>query len=84
LGDQHWLLGPMRCHTGPESNKEGRQRCEPTISFGKHTRAAKHLAATCCTNATGNPQNGRVASTDHLAKQHRDSRQDPENEQHQR
>jgi hypothetical protein len=30
----------MRCHTGPESNK-GSARCEPTISFGKRTRAGK-------------------------------------------
>src|SRR6266542_707840 len=36
----------------PREAKRELQRCEPTISFGKRTRAGKHLAATCCTNAT--------------------------------
>jgi hypothetical protein len=43
--------GPMRCHTGPEKQR-GIATLRAYASLRKHTRAAKHLAATCCTNAT--------------------------------
>jgi hypothetical protein len=61
MNDNSWEKGPMRCPHRPRVKKEGRQRSEPTISIGKHTRAAKHLAATCCTNATAKPASGFVS-----------------------
>src|SRR6266508_3667505 len=41
----------MRCHTGPEKQR-GSSALRAYASLRKHTRAAKHLVATCCTNAT--------------------------------
>jgi hypothetical protein len=44
----------MRCHTGPEKQR-GIVTLRAYHQLRQRTRTGKHLAATCCTNATETP-----------------------------